>query len=253
MAVIKIADIFPPPNIVATLEPEDLAFPLIEYLFRLEVSTRQQPFNRNQLVAGSEFKEYCGRKQYESIAKAVTEAWVWLEREGLVAPHPGYMGNESQYVTRRGKEFRESGDIKKFQAANLLPFDVLDPMLAAKARPPFLRGDYDSAIFEAFKQVEITVRGLSGSTQDDYGVNLMRKAFKPGEGPLVDHRQVTSEQEGISALFAGTIGSFKNPASHRDVDLTDPVEAMELISLADLLIRITKRRGADSQVSTGPG
>ena len=56
-----------------------------------------------------------------------------------------------------------------------------------------------------------------------------------------------TQQEGICNLYAGAIGLFKNPSSHRDVNLADPVEAVELIMLADLLIRMAKRRRPGEQ------
>jgi hypothetical protein len=51
-------------------------------------------------------------------------------------------------------------------------------------RPLFARGDYDPAVFRAFKEVEVRVRKKDTSLVGEYGVDLMNKAFGPN-GPLM--------------------------------------------------------------------
>ena len=245
----RIGDVFPGVETAVQLEPEELGVPLLEYLCRMEEGRGSSPPHLGNFLTSESLRDYAGSR-YDEFIKVATEAWMWLLHEGLIAPHPTQRGDRV-FVTRRGKEFRRVGDPGKFRAANLLPQDTLDPALASKVRPPFLRGDYDSAAFEASKEVEIRVRGLSRLTKDDIGVSLMRKAFRPGEGPLIDREQTGGEQQGVMDLFAGAIGSFKNPSSHRDVDLTDPLETVELVGFADLLLCIAERRGPRQSVVEG--
>ncbi len=238
MSIFK--DVFPPVETALALEPEELALPLLECLCRYE----DRPSERGMLNLHNFYvpADYCDADSRKEMEKAIAEAWVWLQSEGLVAPRPGGASGGWIFVTRRGKKFRESGDVKKFKAANLLPHKIRDPQLASKVNPPYLRGDYESAVFEAFKEVEIRVRQIAGYGPGDLGPTLMRKAFKPGDGILSDKEQLSAEQQGISDLFAGAIASFKNPSSHRNVSFEDSTEVAELIMLADLLIRIADRR-----------
>ncbi|KQP19808.1 hypothetical protein ASF25_21590 [Methylobacterium sp. Leaf100] len=99
-------------------------------------------------------------------------------------------------------------------------------------------------MFEAMKAVEIAVRDAANLQPTDVGTALMRKAFDPQAGALADQTVPTAERDARSALFAGAIGSYKNPQSHRKVDLDNPREAAEIIILACHLLRIVTDRNS---------
>jgi len=69
----------------------------------------------------------------------------------------------------------------------------------------------------------------------------MRRAFKPNEGSLAEKATEKGEQESLMHLFAGAIGSYKNPHSHRHVPI-EPTDAVEMLILASHLLGIVERR-----------
>jgi uncharacterized protein (TIGR02391 family) len=122
------------------------------------------------------------------------------------------------------------------QAQRRLDVD-LHPLIAGRVRSQFLLGEYELAVLAALREVEIRVRELAGASDSDIGVKLMRQAFG-GTGRLADQTLDGGERDAISALFAGAIGVFKNPSSHRQVEYADPAVASEIILLGDLLLRM---------------
>ena len=231
---ITLAELVKDPDTLLSLEPEELAAFVLKDLIASESAG-------NNLIRHN----YClnFQRQHEKIQKAIVEAWVWLEREGCLAPKPSMIAGNAVFITRRGKLLAESQDTSAYKRSGLLPKEFLHPVVAQKVWSAFIRGEYDTAVFQAFKQVEIGVREAASYDDSDIGVSLMRKAFHPDTGPLSDQSALPAERQALSDLFSGAIGSYKNPHSHRDVSVNDPYEAAEMIILASHLLKIvdTKR------------
>jgi len=238
----QIHQILPDAQALLDLSAEELAGYLMEYLNALP-EKEQNNLSRHNFSNESSFREY-PLECRKDIARAFMEAWMWLEREGLLAPRPAST-NEWQFITRRGKQLKEAIDVQAFQKANLLPKSLLHPIIAQKVWTQFIRGEYDTAVFQAFKNVEIAVRQAGQFSETDLGVTLMRNAFHPTNGPLTDKSLPEPERIALRELFSGAIGSYKNPHSHRHVKI-EALEAVEMIMLASHLLHIVDSRTSAS-------
>jgi uncharacterized protein (TIGR02391 family) len=131
---------------------------------------------------------------------------------------------------------------QQFVQAAAFPKALLHPSIAEIIWLDLARGDLERAVFTAFKAVEVAVREAAKLGPGDYGVPLMRKAFDKATGPLSDQSQPEAERDALAHLFAGAIGSYKNPHSHRTVSITDPRDAQEMVMLASHLLGIVDAR-----------
>jgi uncharacterized protein (TIGR02391 family) len=232
----------PDPEDVLKLEPEELAGPLLAYLCeRFPEGNAERSLSRYNLFVGTELFAGYPAVDHERLKRAFMEAWIWLEREGLVAPRPGEP-DSWHFITRRGRQLADATSLDSYRKANLLPKKLLHPLIAAKVYNPFLRGEYDVAVFQAFKEVEVAIRKAGNFGPKDLGTDLMRRAFDSKNGPLRDRNVPEAEREALAHLFAGAIGLYKNPGSHREVSITDPAVAVELIMVASHLLRIADER-----------
>jgi len=111
---------------------------------------------------------------------------------------------------------RKRADVDAFRKRHILPDDLVPGLFAPKVAPLFSRGEYDVAVFQAFKEVEVAVRKAAntkgaGYPNSDVATTLMRNAFHPQTGPLTDMTVMSAEREAVAHLFSGAIGHAKNP------------------------------------------
>ncbi|MGR3875614.1 TIGR02391 family protein [Streptomyces graminifolii] len=223
-----------------TLEADDVvALPLDDLALRvLRDALQSNEWNyRNWLLAASHHG-YVTRK--DAVA-ALGEAWAWLVNRGLVVPDVDQNSIGAFFISRQGREALTRG-LPWIRAVQRLDVQMV-PVLEGAARPQYRRGDFEAAALMAMKEVEVRVRDVSGLPTGLVGRPLMQEAFRPGRegqegGPLSDPGVESGEAVALMELFKGAIGLFKNPASHRRVDYSDPTEAAEVVLLADLLLRL---------------
>jgi uncharacterized protein (TIGR02391 family) len=233
------------PDQLLSLAPEELArFLLAEIVQRDATNDRQLHHRHNFFVWLHNEVSSRHIAQGDKVERAFAEAWSWLQTANLIVAEPG-QGPDLIFITKRGQEAASPEGFAAFRNSNLLPKETLHPALI-EVWPTFIRGDYDTAVFQAFREVEIAVRKASKLAPTDIGVNLMRKAFGRA-GPLEDPHAPDAERDGVVALFVGGVATYKNPQSHRDVDLSDPHEAAEIIGFSSQLLRIVDRRRTPRQ------
>jgi len=233
-----LAELIPNPDTVLALEPEELAGVAFELLSSTGPNepSRLHPSSFTSILTIGDYP----KNKKEAIEYALSESWQWLCLEGLIAPRAGDKTGW-HFITRRGKKIKNREGLSANRNSVILPQKLLHPAIAKACWSAFLRGDYDTAVFQTFKELEVAIRETGNFKSDDYGVDLARKAFHESTGPLSDQSMPISERQALSHLVAGALGSYKNPHSHRKVKLSAE-EAVEMIILGSHLLKIVDTR-----------
>lgn len=217
--------------------------PLPQLALRLLGSISLEQANFNNLIQGYAQAGGYGTPQpadMDALLARLSDAWAWLQAHALIGPSAQNPQGDWRRVTALGREaLADPKAVSKIWAADRLAGQMHGGLASASSN--FALGDYETASFAAMKAVEVEVRRAAGLPNELLGVALMRKAFSPKDGKLRDPGAEGGEQQATADLFAGAIGAYKNPASHRTVQFNDPIEAAEVLQLADLLLRIVER------------
>ena len=244
----QFVDVIPDGEVLCALEPEELGLRILPLLARWPETDRSVPLMLDALIVTviGDHRGYGNQyptKNRGEVEIAVREALAWLEGMALLIKHPGYMEpNNVRTLSRRAQKLAVEPDAQRALNARRIPKETLHPAIREDVWALYHRGKFDTAVFEATKAVEVAVREAAGLKAADIGKDLMRKAFDVKNGPLTDLTVEPAERQARSDLFAGAIGSYKNPHSHRNVALDDPDEAAEIIMLANHLLRIVNSR-----------
>ncbi|HUT31444.1 MAG TPA: TIGR02391 family protein [Sedimentisphaerales bacterium] len=143
------------------------------------------------------------------------------------------------YPTKKGFHFPEAEFKKVIERWTITPSAYIHPTVMAKAFELLSTRQFESAVFQAFKSIEIAVRQKCRFSDEDYGVSLIRKAFNPQTGPLTDYTLPLAEREALAHFIAGAYALYKNPCSHKDVEM-DFYDAFDRIVVASKIMKIVE-------------
>ena len=239
-----LVEAFPDSKALLALQPEELADVILEVLHNNFVNGTRRMFSLIEVMSPIEgsLSVAWPAASRQHVSNAVAEAFLWLGNAGLIMPDLT-QGPNTQYrcLTRRGEKLKNRKLAEEYRSAAILPVNLVHPDIVEKSHAAFLRGDHDIAVLAAFKAVEVAVREACGYQNGEIGTALMRRAFNKDNGPLTDHTQEAGERQSLQDLFAGAIGAAKNPASHRNVEMSK-TEAARLILFASYLMGIVDAR-----------
>jgi hypothetical protein len=200
-----LSQLVPDATDLLALEPAELGGVLLEVLLAY---SPQRPWNRYNFSIEPDVVQGYPAQYHAQIREVMMEGWAWLQREGLIIPHVGSQG-EWFSPSRRAKPLADRAGVAAYYKANLLPKELLHPLIESKIYSLFLRGDYDTAVFQAFKEVEVAVRGAGGFAATDIGVPLMRRT-----GSRISRRSTMAPR--IDLRRRGTDSArIRSPGLHR--------------------------------------
>src|SRR4051812_17617199 len=172
----ELAQTIPDPDEVLALEPEELGAKLLLLMRQKLARQREEQFHPRNLENEVTAAQGPYGPRGEQVGLALAEAWAWLEAQGLIVAAAGINGaNGWRRLSRRSQKFESEADLTTYAFARRLPKDALHPRIANTVWAAFMRGEFDVAVFQAMKAVEVAVREAAGYANEDFGTPMIAK------------------------------------------------------------------------------
>ena len=146
-------------------------------------------------------------------------------------------GEEEFFPTKNGFRFLEKEFNRVIREYTLIPTTYVHPQIIEKSFALLQNGEFESAVLQAFKTIETNIREKIGAEPEEVGIKLIRRAFNPENGELTNYKLPKSERESFANYIAGAFGYYKNPCSHRDIEM-DFISAFDRIVVASDLLKV---------------
>ncbi|OXX35678.1 MULTISPECIES: TIGR02391 family protein [unclassified Vibrio] len=145
-------------------------------------------------------------------------------------------GEEAFYPTKVGFRFSEREFRRVVEKYALMPESYVHPILINKCFSLLKSGEFDSAVIQAFKAIEVFTREKIGASNDIFGERLLKKAFNADDGILTNMNLPKSERCAFLSYITGAFSFYRNSSAHRDLKL-DFVSAFDRIAVASDLLK----------------
>lgn len=137
-----------------------------------------------------------------------------------------------------------------------IPEPPCDAFVAAMFHPaiykvswkPFERHQFGEAINLAVQEVEDAIKLATAGNIQETGVALVRKAFDPEEGILLDAEYSAADNQGVADLLAGFFGRYKGMSPNAVLEVK---QVSRVLALASYLLYILDDRKPKKEESEG--
>jgi hypothetical protein len=149
---LRLVDIIPDVDVLLALEPDELGLRMLPVLasFRHPGMTLQPAQFFPTIVGSDQPGGYSGQyppNRRNEVTVALTEAWAWLEGQGLLVRDPGYMGaHEIRLLSRKARRLAADPNPRRAISAHRLPKDTLHATIREDVWSLYHRGKYDTII-----------------------------------------------------------------------------------------------------------
>jgi hypothetical protein len=105
----NLADVMPDGDALVALEAKELGLRILQVLATWSPQIRQI---RLGLFLDTALAGYSSYRRRDQIGQAITEAWAWLEGQGLLLQDPRYMQGDMRILSRKARRLAKESRMR---------------------------------------------------------------------------------------------------------------------------------------------